>query len=176
MKRFYAPLALAAALLASPAAFGAGFNSVTVDQGVLKVLFNKNVAGHSVGYKLPKGCSDTKVNIKEDEAKGTLAITHSGPTCPTGADFTLILGEEYQNKPIKLKLKAGVLQLPSEMKHYNKANITVSAGAVDSRNLKSYCARKLTNPAGVKCAFTAATKAKGKYDIDATVTAGVIKL
>lgn len=168
----------AAAALISFSAVGAGTavakNTIEIDQGTVKVAFNPNVSGHSIGYKLPKGCEKTKVDVKETD--GAVTISHSGPACLEGASFTLILGDRYQTEPLAITLKAGVLQLPAEMKHYNKADIKVTAGAVDSRNLSGYCARKFPNPAGVSCSFKAATEAKDRYDVTARVKAGVVRM
>lgn len=167
-------IGVVASCLLAGTALAEEFTAFNIDQGTTKVIFNENVSGHSIDYKLPKGCEKTKVETSED--KGVFTLTHSGEKCDEGAKVTLILGSEYADKPLKIEMKTGVLELPAEMKHYNKANVKVSAGAVDSTNLKSYCARKFPNPAAVTCSFVAATKAKGKFDLDATVKAGIIRM
>lgn len=149
-------------------------NLISVDKGTVKVRFNPNVSGHSIGYELPKECSKTKVQIKE--VGNTVIIKHKGENCVDGATFTMILGDKYQGTPVEFTLNAGVLELPAAMKHYNKADVKVTAGMVDSRNLKGYCARKFPNPAGVKCSFKAADSKKERYDVTAKVKAGVLRM
>lgn len=163
-----------AAVLALSAGTALGTNTIEVDHGTVKIVFNENVSGHSLGYKLPKSCEKTKIDIKETD--DSVMIKHTGESCSNGADFTLILGDRYLSKPLAIKLKSGVLELPAEMKFYNSADIKVTAGAVDSRNLKTYCSRKFPNPAGVSCSFKAATSAKNRYDVAAEVTAGLLRM
>lgn len=167
-------LTLCATALVLMSGSAAAKNAISVDKGTVKVVFNPNVSGHSLGYKLPKSCEKTKVEIKETD--NAVDIVHSGEACMTGANFTLILGDRYQNQPLDITLKAGVLELPAAMKHYNKADIKVTAGTVDSRNLKDYCARKFPNPAAVTCSFKAADSKKERYDVTAKVTAGVLRM
>lgn len=176
MKNVYMPLALATALFVSPAAFAGDINTITVDQGALKVRFDSSVPEYSLTYSLPTGCSGTKIDVEEAESKGALAISHSGSSCRTGATFTLTLGKAFQDRPITLALKAGVITLPEGKEHYSKARLDVSYGTVSGGDFNSYCGRKLTNPASVTCAYTAEAKGPDKYDITASVKAGIIKL
>lgn len=189
MKTIYMPLALASALAAalfvSPTVFSSDasdagaageIRTIKVDQGALKVLFDANVPEYSLTYTLPTGCSGTKIDVEEADSKGTLDISHAGSSCRTGATFTLTLGKAFQDRPIALVLKAGVIKLPEGKEQYSKARLAVSYGTVSAGDLNSYCGRKLTNPASVSCAYNAEAKETGKYDITASVKAGIIKL
>lgn len=167
-------LALAATTTTAPAA--TAFDSFTVDQGVVNLRFSKDLAGYTLDHAMPWRCSDSKIDVREDKSTGTVAIRHAGPKCRRSATFTLTLGTDYQDRPVNLKLEAGVLRLPKDKAQYSRAQFAVSYGMVSGGSLNDTCSRRLENPAGETCSYTAAPGAKGRYDLTATVVAGMIKL